>query len=1336
MRTTLLKFVLLFSLVLLNTSLSTGQIQYNNIRFKQLSIAEGLPHNTINAITQDNHGFIWFGTRNGLCRYDGYNINLFAHNEADSTSLRHNFITRLYNDSLRNILWISTDQGICSYNYETEDFSRYQIKGNTKDDVCFLNTSDGMLLAACSNGLYRYNEQDSLFIPFLLDEEKPHVRYLAEDGDKTLWIDTNKGLMRYSLEKKQFVSLPTLIQPFTQQCNNAVLISSNQLLFNTNNDFFVYHIQSNTLCNLSKDLEVKDFRCAATDHTGNIWVGTEYGIFVFNKLYQLIAHYEQSERDLSALNDSPIYSLYQDKAHNMWVGTYFGGVNYYIFGSDQFQIYPYGASFNHLSGKAVRQIINAPDNGLYIATEDGGLNYLDNKKEITRAERLHKQMQIYAKNIHSLWLDKDNSLWLGLFLKGALHYIPHLNRTVDYNLLSDEVSSGFCIIEDKNDHIWYGGPSGLFLIDRKKANSRPEKISSLRVFNLVQFNDSILWAGTRKGSIFQINTHTLKVTSLPILPHTNLYITYIYPDSHQRIWIGTDNNGLYVSDRNGNIIAFYSKEQLGSNAIKGIIEDEMSNVWVGTGNGLCCINSQTGSIDRYTTADGLPINQFNYSSACKKPDGELYFGTINGMISFYPEQVRSVNPRFNIALTAIWSNSEYMSPNNEKAFIPSSISELTEITLTHEQAQSLRLEYSGLNYQYTDNTQYAMKMEGIDKDWQFVGNQHQVRFSNLPSGRYILKIKASKDGIHWDETGQKDLAIRVLPPWWLSPGAYLVYALLFLLIIYAAYRYTKTRIILLMRLKTEHEQRVNIENMNQQKINFFTYISHDLKTPLTLILSPLQRLIQQPQISNNDKEKLEVIYRNANRMNYLINELLTFSKIEMKQMRISVRKGDIMHFLEELSHIFDIVAGEREIDFIVNLEDTEEEVWFSPSKLERILYNLLSNAFKYTQPGGYVKLSAKLIKEEKETFVQISVKDNGRGIPKEAQEQIFESYYQVEKRDHREGFGLGLSLTRSLIHMHKGEIRVESEVNEGSDFIVTLNVSEDAYGPDERSSENITTEEIQKYNQRIKETIELIPEKLTNKEKDPARESIMIVEDNKEMNDYLASIFSEKYDIIRAYNGAEACKKIAKQLPNLIISDLMMPVMDGLEFTERVKQDVTTSHIPVILLTAKTDENDHTEGYLRGADAYITKPFNAKNLELLVQNIQKSRKQSIEHFKQAEELNIKQITNNPRDEIFMKELMELIMANLTKEDFGVTEITAHLRISRSLLHMKLKSLTGCSITQFIRTIKMKEAKTHLLNGMNVSEASFAVGISDPNYFTKCFKKEFNITPTEFLKQLK
>ena len=540
-----------------------------------------------------------------------------------------------------------------------------------------------------------------------------------------------------------------------------------------------------------------------------------------------------------------------------------------------------------------------------------------------------------------------------------------------------------------------------------------------------------------------------------------------------------------------------------------------------------------------------------------------------------------------------------------------------------------------------------------------------------------------------------------------------------------------------MRLKTEHEQRVNMEKMNQSKINFFTYVSHDLKTPLTLILSPLQRLIKQKQIDNNDREKLEVIYRNANRMHYLIDELLTFSKIEMQQMEINVRKGNIMHFLEEISHIFDIVSKEKEIDFIVSLEETDEEVWFSPSKLERIMYNLLSNAFKYTQPGDYVKLSAKLLKKDSENFIEISVKDSGRGIPKEMKDKIFDSYFQVEKKDHREGFGLGLSLTKSLIHMHKGEIKVESEVGKGSEFIVSLNVSESAYSSSEKSLESITSEEIQKYNLRMKETIELIPDQLISTEQDntDVKESILIVEDNKEMNDYLAEIFSKDYQVFRAYNGAEACKLLKKQLPDLIVSDVMMPVMDGLELTAYVKQDLNSSHIPVILLTAKTDELDHTQGYLKGADAYITKPFNAQNLELLVQNMRTNRKQNIEYFKRIEKLNITQITNNPRDEVFMKELVDLIMANIKDEEFGVTEIITHMKVSRSLLHTKLKSLTGCSITQFMRTIKMKEAKIHLQNGMNVSEASYAVGMSDPTYFTKCCKKEFNITPTEFIKEL-
>ena len=471
-------------------------------------------------------------------------------------------------------------------------------------------------------------------------------------------------------------------------------------------------------------------------------------------------------------------------------------------------------------------------------------------------------------------------------------------------------------------------------------------------------------------------------------------------------------------------------------------------------------------------------------------------------------------------------------------------------------------------------------------------------------------------------------------------------------------------------------------------------------------------------------------------MKFLIDELLSFSKIEMNQEKISVRKGNIMLFLKELSTIFEIVARDKEIDFIVKLEETDEEVWFSPSKLERIIYNLLSNAFKYTAPGDYVRLSAALQKEEQQTFVHISVKDSGRGIPDKVKERIFEPYYQVSPKDHREGFGLGLSLTKSLILLHKGRIEVESKVGEGSNFIVILNVSELAYDIAERRQEGITLAEIRKYNMRLKQTVETLPGKLAQEKHQPQQdgESILIVEDNKEMNNYLKEIFSANYQVIQTYNGKEACEVLQKMYPILIISDVMMPVMDGFELTRKVKQDINTSHIPVILLTAKTDEGEQTQGYLYGADAYIPKPFNAKNLELLVRNMQQNRMSAIAHFKQTEELNITQITNNPRDEKFMKDLVDLIMTNIAKEDYGITEITSALCISRSLLHTKLKMLAGCSASQFIRSIRMREAKKYLLDGMNVAEAACAVGMTDPNYFTKCFKKEFDVTPTEFIKE--
>ncbi len=1316
---------------------AAGTIQYSNVRFKYLDGSDGLPHNTVYSITQDDYGFVWFATADGLCRYDGYEVTVYQHVEGDSTSLNHDLVRNLYNDSLRHSIWIATDIGICRYDYGNGIFCSYGIAGSRNDNVRFLVTrEDRNLLAVCSNGIFRYNDSGDTFEPFI--RRPGHVFFsAAEDNSSLLWITTDKGLLCYDLLQSRFTDIPVPLADLGKIWIETDIVYGTDLILCNDNDYYVYDTTSGRLTDLSPDLRMKTFRCACTDGAGNIWIGTEYGIYVYDSAWKLLAHYQQSAGDLSGLDDSPVYSIFRDSDQNMWVGTYFGGVNYFVSGSDQFRIWPYGNSPNRLSGKAVRQIENATDGGLWVATEDGGLNYISPEGRITRSERLHRRIGIDAKNVHSVLSDNDGSLWVGLFLKGVLHYMPDRGETVGYNISADEISSGFDIAEDPEGNIWYAGPSGLFRIDRKDIDAAPERISPMRFLDIAVCDDSTLWAGARKGGVYTVDIHTFKMAQLPEFSDNSLHVTDIYQDSKGMMWVATDHNGLWEADRRGKVLNCYGKGQIGSESVKCIIEDRMGNYWAGTGNGLACINGRDRSCIRYTSSDGLPADQFNYTAACIRPDGELCFGTINGMVSFYPDRVKKEIPSFKMVITGISSSGGDISPEAGGASSCGSVSALDGITLNHRQSRSFQIDYSGLNYRYSTDTRYATMLEGIDKDWQDTGNQHQVRFTGLRAGVYRFKAKASNDGVNWDEGNGLDFTIRVLPPWYASPLAFCMYAIASMLILWSFYRWYRARLRLRMKLEAEHERRINTEKMNRAKTDFFTYVSHDLKTPLTLILSPLQHMLENSRLDAEDRNTLSIVYKNADRMNYLVKELLTFSKIEMNQKKILVREGDIIKFIGETSGIFGIVAREKDIDFTVGLEGEGQDVWFSPSSLERILYNLLSNAFKYTGSGGCVTLRARLDRSSGSPVAVISVKDTGRGIPQESLKKIFDSYYQVERKDHREGFGLGLSLTRSLIKMHKGDITVSSEVGKGTEFTVTLNVSEDAFSPEERSSESITSDEIKKYNQRIQDTLELVPQEHRRTGR-PAKtaDTLLIVEDSEEMNEYIAGIFSLKYRVLRAYNGEEALKILSGDMPDLIISDVMMPRMDGLTMLSKIREDVSTCHIPVVLLTAKTDETDHTDGYINGADAYIDKPFSSRNLELLVNNIIAGRQRNIEYFKKMGEVNIKQITTNPRDEAFMEKLVKLIMDNIREEKFGVTEITAGMNVSRSLLHMKIKALAGCSITQFIRTIKMKEARTCLANGMNVSEAAYAVGMTDPNYFTKCFKAEFNETPTEFLKSIR
>ena len=600
--------------------------------------------------------------------------------------------------------------------------------------------------------------------------------------------------------------------------------------------------------------------------------------------------------------------------------------------------------------------------------------------------------------------------------------------------------------------------------DTFKRQNWTNELKQKFVFCLKSSSNGILWVGTRKSGLYKLDKKKQTVTPVKFSDRIVNFITYLFEDSQHNIWVGS-NYGTFVLNSNGVLKKNYTvNDGLPSNGIKTIIEDDSKKIWLTTEQGLCRFDPKTHTINNLRVNDGLPVNQFNYASACQANNGELFFGTINGLISFFPNSLNKSPNLFKVKFTEIQVNGKpypisYVDNSNKPKY---------KIELNYQQGKSFTVEFSGMNFRFGSNTYYATKLEGADNKWQNIGKQHHVNFSNLSHGKYTLYVKAGNDGHTWDETGINSIEIILKPPFWLSIWAYFIYLIIIGLVLFYIYKFSRQRLNLMFKLKAEQSQIANLEELNQQKINFFTYVSHDLKTPLTLILSPLQRMLQNAKTSD-EKAKLNVIVRNANRMNYLIDELLTLSKIEMKQMRINVRKGDVMIFIDDISKIFELVASDRNIDFNIQLpKQKNQEVWFSPSKLERIIYNLLSNAFKYTRPDGMVLLSARLLEESNFTFLELIIEDSGRGIPQNHLDRIFDNYYQVEKTDHYKGFGIGLSLTKSLVTIHKGSIEVESHEGVGTKFIVKINVSENAYDDDQRMSESISYDDIKKYNNHSK----------------------------------------------------------------------------------------------------------------------------------------------------------------------------------------------------------------------------------------------------------------------------
>lgn len=1337
---------LLFIFIALSNSVLLASSDY---RFTHITNKEGLPHQQVEALMQDDKGRIWIGTRNGLSFYDGYNIVSYFYEADNLKSLNHNFVKALYQDSKKRI-WIGTYEGICMYQPATDNFKRYNLS-NVKI-FSILETSSGKIICGGTQ-LYIYDEKIDEFVMHPRQDSE-FIVSMAIDKKDRLYLSTNQSIFYYDASFQNITQLnPAYFSDFITGSDGIIplFIDSKQNLWISRNGKGVMSIQQKTgeanIYDASK-LSNGTVRTIAEDDNGKIWLGTEKGITILNPdgTSEIL---RQDFVDKNKLNDNAIYSILCDKEGNLWIGTYFGGINIRLKNNEQFYWIEAGYGPKNIRGKAVRKIVE-PQNGiLWIATEDGGLNIYNSK---TGNVSVFDRIPNLGHNIHELFYDdKTKNMWIGTFRNGLFSYNLSSNKWIQYlPHVNNGLPSGaiFSIVKQRNENVWIGTSQGL-------RYYQPKKNVFLKINHPILDVDFIYcilvdkvgntWVGTRNSGLFRIDTKTGEVNGWTAKAKNSQlkdnYITSLYQDTKNRIWIGTNNGGLhYIDPVELKIKTPENGLSLSKSTICSIIEDELGRLWISTSQGLYQFNKDRYAFVCYTVQNGLPINQFNFSSSIQAQNGLLYFGSVNGLISFIPKAIKENWKPFHVHFNHLTIDNQIITADSPKSPLTASLDDMSRITFSYNQSRSFSIEYAAISLGNTSTINYQVRLVGVDSDWKNVGKERKFVGSNLPAGTYTLQIRANNSNDGWERSPVKEIELRIRPPFYLSVWAFLVYLMLAMVVLYFSFRIISIRLKEKNAVRLANFEKENEKEINRIKMDFFTAVSHELKTPLSLIVAPLKYIAQHQDMSPESSEKLEIAIKNTNNMVGLIDELVTFNKVESGNFQFYIEKNNPLNFIESLALLFKESAAEKSISIYIHCENNGEDVWFSPSYVEKITSNLLSNAIKFTSAGGQIFINASITdKPDGFNYLHIEVKDTGIGISKDEYDNIFNNYYQTKRgyNTNNKGWGIGLGLVKRFTTIHKGIIAIESEVGKGSCFTVDLNVSESAFDP----TVKISSEKIIVPQDQYKFTLPYWDHKTQMKplsddsesEKPLLLSSILLVEDNEELLNFLSDIFKDKYNTYLAKNGVEALE-IARKYPiDLVISDVMMPLMDGNTLCHNIKEDMSTSHISVILLTAKNDTSDIMKGYESGAEAYIPKPFDPEILELQVKNIIQMKLIQREKISQTLGSDLESTPLNKFDKEFINKINKIIEENISNEEFSVADITKSLYISRSLLHVKMKSLFDTSMGDFIRKKRLIKAFELLREGYNVSETAYQTGFSNPNYFSKVFKKEFGVKPTEHLK---
>lgn len=1331
------------------TLVSFGFSQTDTYRFKHITDADGLSQNSVMDIHQDNLGQIWIGTKDGLNKYDGTDFTVYRYQKDNPSSISNNGIVCIEEDS-EGFLWVGTSFGLNKYNPKTDKFKSYflsnrgAVLGNNM--IWDVKEMSNQELWVCHfDGVSVYDSStDSYSTVF----ERKLSTSIIETRRGTVFVGTSMGLFKCSKKESgayQFSLVPETDGVFI---NDIIESQGDKILLATKTDCVLeYDIINSKVQPYFEEAELKgkntNARKLLFDDYGDLWVASFNGLYISGEQRKIKALYHDGNND-NSLNDNFLRTLFKDKAGSMWVGTYYGGLNVHSKFNDNFINITQKSSQEGLSFRVVSSIVNYK-NLLFFGTEGGGISVLNQETNVIEHITSKNNQDLKSDNIKSLCLSNDEKLWIGTYNEGVFVYNLKTkqfdNSALPLKLKEYLHNTGVLkIVSYGEDDILIGtNTKGLIKLNANSkkyrvysSKSKPQGLTNNNIKTITVDTSQNIWLGTLRGLNCVTSTNEIKNHVYSNDHRYKFEINTIYEGLNNELWIGTFEDGLF---RFVNNEFEHIDLQVGNNhisSIRSIVTSDLNSFWVSTfTQGIIKYNFKEHKIERhFTQKDGLASNEFNRDASFRM-GSRYFFGGPSGVTWFDENEISENGYVPQVIITDFKIKNQPVSISYDNALLSKAISFTKEVELSHKQG-NFSLSFSIPNFINSKSNSYKYRLNGLETDWVKTNN-NTASYTIQKPGEYIFEVKGvNSDGVINENPTTLKIIVRPAP--WFTWLAYAIYAFIVGAVLYHLFRISKSKTKLKHQLELEHVEAEQIKKVNKTKLEFFTNISHEFRTPLTLILGPLQQITENYNGSSQMFKKLKAIQNNADHLLHLINRLMDFRKYENKLMSLQATEGNIVSFLKEIYLSFYDYAKSGNYQYDFYTPSNEIMVYFDSEKLERVFFNLISNAFKYTPIGG--EITVRIIQENERVI--LSVEDTGKGIPDEYKDKIFERFFELSlhsktDKEFEKGTGIGLSIVKNIVQLHKGDISVSSNLDgKGSIFKVELHIGEEHLAEQEIVKGLKFVDDINFYENQLDENRSPVEDNFFEKVHSKEKSSILLVEDNEELRKFMRSLLKNEYNVFEAENGKKAYEIAVKEPIDLIVSDVVMPLTSGIELCALIKDDIRTSHIPVILLTSRSTIMHKLEGLESGADDYINKPFNIHELKLRIDNMLKSIARLKIKMNTHEVFKAEDVTMSSLDEKLYKRALEIVQKNISNENFDIPYFCEELGVSKSVLFTKVKAWTDFTPKQFIQHIRLARAAQYLEQGkITIGQICNKVGFKDQKYFSRSFKAKFGKTPRAY-----